>query len=316
MKQGKGSVLAFGKRAWVVLVLLAGLGASGCVSGARGTFNAQGYSSSYGYAVAPLAGQQQLLSSSWRLDNYANDGGKLRPKSGPEYSLGYEFDLNGDGLFEDQMQLQAYALRFKHLVNAGAIWVRDVPMEPDLRHKDLRVLMQSFIEEMSGTNYELVQLAGGRADVIRSREYSARVLAEGRATLAGRPAYFASLEIRNSNLQDSAADTRSRLVELVLVRAPNDELAGEQPKAKDNGGYPVLVVAGYSNMAEDYAEGLKDFHDLLGRLQIEGASGLVMEAPSAPAQAPVAVPAAAPPSAPTAAPTTTPVAAPPPAPRS
>lgn len=293
--------MALSRAGAVVLCLC--LAASACGPAQRGAFSQRGYSSSYGYDVPYAAGTRRVLPAGWQLDNYRQGRTSLELKDSPEYVTTYEFDDNDDGHSDHSMSAAIYALRYKHAVHSGVIWLRDVPMSGDLRRKDLRVLMQSYIDEMSGANYEVVRLGDG-AGVVRSKEYVATVLSEGPATVAGRPAYIAMIEVTNANQPGG----RVRQVELVILRAPREELGDSDPKRPGRAGYPVLMVAGYSNMPMDFAPGLADFHDLLGRLTIDGQSGLEIGQPAMPPDAPAAP--AAVPAAPAA-----PAVVPPPAPR-
>lgn len=280
MKQIKGSVRALGS-VGVGLLLWA---ASACGPSLRGEFSKDGYASSYGYNVPYQAGTQRVLPAGWQLDNYRQGKTQLVLKDSPEYVAVYEFDDNDDGTADQVLSAPLYALRYKHLVHSGVIWLRDVPMSGDLRHKELRVLMQSYIDEMSGANYEVVRL-GPAAGVVRSREYLATVMAEGPATVAGRPAYYALVDVSNA----SQPGGRSRQVELVILRAPAEERGDEDPRHPRRASYPVLMVAGYSNMPADFEPGLADFHDFLGRVSIEGKTGLALGQP-APAPPATAVP--------------------------
>ncbi|HEX8109454.1 MAG TPA: hypothetical protein VF516_17105 [Kofleriaceae bacterium] len=86
---------------------------------------------------------------------------------------------------------------------------------------------------------------------------------------------------------------RTSRVQLVLLRAPQDEVYepgnGHLPTHR----YPVVLLAGYSNMPADFAKGLDDFHGLLQKIAIGNKTGLTLElAPSAPPP-PVGTPPAA-----------------------
>jgi len=279
---------------WIVSSVALLVSSSACGPAARGGFSERGYSSSYGYDIgysdAPL---KRMLPPGWQLDNYRSERGKLEPKTSADYVTKYEFDNDDDGATDEYLKAQVYALRFEHRVHSGAIWLRDVPMSSDLRVKDLRVLMQSYIEEIAGTNYEIVRL-GATSGIVKSREYATQVVTEGPITVAGSPAYFATVEVASVEQLNLSQSSRSRRVELVILRAPQEEQFRTSPtadkKSKVKASYPVLLVAGYSNMPADFDVGLIDFHEFLGRLAIGGKRGLEMGVAANPGAQPSSAP--------------------------
>jgi hypothetical protein len=60
------------------------------------------------------------------------------------------------------------------------------------------------------------------------------------------------------------------------MRAPQDEKIERENKSTLV--YPMVVLAGYSNMPTDFQTGLADFHDFLGRVTVAGRAGLTLEA--------------------------------------
>jgi hypothetical protein len=64
--------------------------------------------------------------------------------------------------------------------------------------------------------------------------------------------------------------------------------------------FPVLMIAGYANLPEDFERGAADFEKFLGRIVMRGQRGFSSQAVEKPAPAPEPPP--VPPSAPDAAP--------------
>jgi hypothetical protein len=143
--------------------------------------------------------------------------------------------------------------------------------------------MQSYIDEITTASYEVVRLSATTSTILE-RRFAATVIEQGALTIAGRPGYFATVDVANLDEIKVSPEARSRRVQLVLFRAPNDETLPEEPIASKKAAarsFPVLIVAGYSNLPPDFNQELQVFHDFLGRLTIAGQSGLSI-APSPP----------------------------------
>lgn len=224
-----------------------------------------------------------MLPTAWVIDNYRRDRGELVAKDEDRYNTKYEFDDNEDGIVDHdhEIELPTYALRYEHKVHSGVIWLRNIPLAKKLRAKELRVLMQSYIDEISGTSYETIRLADRRIVVERQAPTVAMVIEEGPAMVAGLPAYAATLEIAKVDEVKVAPAARTRRVQLVLMRAPKDEelkyRVNDIADKESTTSYPVVVLAGYSNMPADFPAGLEEFHDLLRRVSIAGKRGLTLE---------------------------------------
>lgn len=276
-----------------------------------GSFESTGFRSTYGYEIPYQHGTQSLLPVDWALVNFEHtaSGGWTR-KTSNRYVTKYELDdddAGGDGRSASFVEWPTYAVRYEHRVHAGAIWLRDIPIEPRLRRKDLRVLMQAYIDEIAGATYETVQRGStsrwtdSKPEIVVEHRHAAAVLEEGPAIVAGQPAYAATIEVANIDEVHVAPSARMSRVQLVLLRAPQDEIYEPGDSHGATRRYPVVLLAGYSNMPADFAKGLDDFHDLLQKLAIGGKTGLALElAPHAPPQAPPGgtLPAAPPPAAP------------------
>lgn len=264
---------------------------AGCLRAHRETFPAVGYTSQYGYEIPYERGAQPLLPIDWTLDNFeqTRDGGWER-KTSDRYVTKYAFD-DDDGRSEASFEEPTYAVRYEHRVHAGVIWLRDIPIKRKLRSKDLHVLMQTYIDEIAGATYETVQRGStspweSKPQIVVEHRHAAEILEEGPAVVAGQPAYAATIEVANIDEVRVAPRARTLRVQLVLLRAPQDEIyeptRGDGPKRD----YPVVLLAGYSNMPVDFAKGLEDFHGLLRKLAIGGKTGLALQlAPAAPAPA-------------------------------
>jgi hypothetical protein len=261
----------------------------GCPAMHGGAFEATGFRSTYGYEIPYERGTQRLLPADWTLVNFEQtwDGGWARKTSNRDLTT-YELDDDGDraGSFAEWFR---YAVRYEHRVHAGVIWLRDIPIQTRLRNKDLHVLMQTYIDEIAGATYETVQRGSTSAwapkpQIVVEHRQAAAILEEGPAVVAGQPAYAATIDVANIDEVHVAPRARTSRVQLVLLRAPQDEVYEPGNVGQPTRRYPVILLAGYSNMPADFAKGLEDFHGLLRKLAIGGKSGLALDlAPAAPA---------------------------------
>ncbi|HZJ63365.1 MAG TPA: hypothetical protein VFD36_07545 [Kofleriaceae bacterium] len=249
-------------------------GSVACGPAGQGSFGASTYASSHGFNVAYQKGTRQVLPDGWIIENYYYDGHAWMPKNQDSYVTKYPLDGNGDGVVDGELSRFTYELRYEHRVHSGVIWLRSIPVSSKLRNKDLRVLMQDYVDNITGTTYEAVRLDRTRAQVVEHRQ-AAVVLEEGPATVAGRPAYAATVDVADVDQIKLAPGVRARRLQVVLLRAPLDERLEHDGKV--TAVYPVVVLAGYSNMPTDFPTGLVDFHDFLRRVTIDGTAGLTLQ---------------------------------------
>jgi hypothetical protein len=273
------------------------LGVTACAPTPHGSFTANNYTSDYGYDISYQQGTQHMLPPTWNIDNYRLDGARWVRKDQRNYVAEYEFDDDGDGNTDHKFHTFTYDLRYVHRVHSGVIWLRNIPISGRLRSKDLHVLMQDYIDQMTPTTYEIVQLTSKTSQIVVVEHRDAAVIVEqGPAIVAGQAAYAATIDVANVDQVKLSPGARLRRIQLVLMRAPKDERIEPDEKSavvKPAVVYPVVILAGYSNMPMDFQVGLDDFHDFLRRLSIGGKSGLTLhtapsEPPAAPSPPPVA----------------------------
>jgi hypothetical protein len=130
-------------------ILLTGFG---CSPQMTGSLTPNGFNhSTYAYDVESQPKTSTLLNSDWVLDSAYESRGDLRPKETSSYKTTLSFDLNGDGVFEAKEGAFVYDLRYVHRVHSGVIWLRTVPVSMTLRDKELRVLMQDYVDGIAGS---------------------------------------------------------------------------------------------------------------------------------------------------------------------
>lgn len=261
------------------------LGGAACGPKPTGAFDAQGYKNSeYGYRIA---GTEALLGDEWKLDNlYPGMNKKLEVKKGDEYQTKYELDYDGDGATDRTVKAQLYDLRYKHLRRDALVWLRTFPLSNDLRGKDLRVLLQRYVDEVSGAGYEAVSL-GPNTTVIREKRFAANLLGRGSFTMAGQEAYEATFEVANVDEVAISPNARRTRVRIALVRTPYTyKVYGANNVVKVE--YPVFMLAGYANLPEDFDKDEPAFRGLLERIEINEKTGLTALVPDGTTAAPAA----------------------------
>jgi hypothetical protein len=218
----------------------------------------------YGYSVMS-SGTPDIVSPDWSA-------------SAPGNSILYFIDMGGASPVSKEEP--SYDLKLQHSKRASRIWLRAFPISPMLRDKELRVLMQDVVAGVAGAGYEVVQVEREKK-TIEEKRYAAEIIEQGDGTLAGAPAYVVTIDVANIDQIKLTPGTRQARVELVLRHTDfKCPLAlGVETKL----GVPVLLMAGYANLPEDFATDRQAFHDLLSRIDIGGKSGFKVASHAAPA---------------------------------
>lgn len=277
------------------------VGLLACGPPATVAFDGFGYKhQKYGYRLLNQSGDK-LLPPEWQLDNlYWTPAKKLEQKHTPDYLATFSFDMNGDGATDRDEQGFLYDLRFKHTKRDATIWVRTLPISTDLREKDLRVLVQRYVDEVSGAGFEAVQL-GPNSIVIREKRYAASVISRGSFTVAKQEAFETTFDVANVDEVAVSPNARKTRVRIALVRTPFTYPKKQLDKVE----FPVLMLVGYANLPEDFAKDEPAFNGVLSHIQIGSSVGVTptnLEQLAPPAAAPPAAAAAPPAAAPAVAP--------------
>jgi hypothetical protein len=264
--------LTYNIRYSIVLVALA-LGISivtlAC-SSQTGTFSPAGFTQTeYNYQVHAIKKDGSLLPDVWNLDNYrySQRYAKMLSKEGASYEATYYIDVDMDGTDDDLGKKFIYDLRFTHKKNAGVIWLRTVPMSSDLKDKELRVLALSYIEAIAATYYEVVQLGGKLYRTTSEKIYATTIIEQITGTVAKQQSYGVTFDVANIHQIQLAPESRVQRVLLLLIKTP---FLLEETKSNP---LPVLMIAGYSNLVEDFDGSLGDFKEFISRISINGKQG-------------------------------------------
>jgi hypothetical protein len=255
----------------------------------RGKINDQGYAhANFPYLVSSRK-DALLMSPAWLLDNYFVELGKTKPKASSAYKTEYALDINGDGVVDNRPSALLYDLKFKHRQRDGLVVLRTFPISIDQKDRELRVIMQDLVDDVAGAGYEAIRINDEHRRVEEKRD-AASIIDRAPATLAGLEAYAATIDVANVDQLKLTPEARRVRVRLVVARTP----FRYTPKNISNkASFPVLMLAEYASLPEDYERDLPDFLDLLGRVAVGGVSGFTVSA-SAPSAATAASALAAP----------------------
>lgn len=233
----------------------------------RGAVSAKGFSQTkFGYEVA--AQKDGIVGAEWQLDNFVYDQSELVPKKSDLYVTNYHLDLDGDGDGDADSHPREllYDLRYTHRERSSVVWLRTFPISASLKTKALRVLLNDYVEEISGAGYEAVLLSRNHLVVLEKR-FAANVLEETPAQVAGREAYVATLEVANVDQLSLAPKSRTKKVRIALIRTPfTYEHLGTE--------FPVLMLAGFASLPDDFAKDLPVYERFLGEIVVGGKRGV------------------------------------------
>lgn len=263
---------------------------------AHPSFTPQGmHQEPYGYDVAYQdATSKAFLPEAWRLDNFYKNSWSPQPiaKETGEYVTEFGFDTDDDGKVNATQQQLAYDLRFENRLTAGVIWLRSVPLSQYDDKKDLRVLMRNWVNNAAGAAVDFWKV--GDHIVVSTANFATKQLDEVPAKLAGLDTFASTFDVANVDQLRMSPDARQRRVKLVMVRSGLARKVGKVD-------FPVLLVAGVSDIPEYFDQSVVDFDKFLNQIAVGGKHGYRQLAPLANKEAPaVAAPAAPSPPAPAA----------------
>jgi hypothetical protein len=233
---------------------------SGCSPG-RGSLAPEGYHQTlYGYEVRSESGS--VLGSDWLLDSHQDDG---REKSEGIYKTSYEIDWQDTGRYSPEEQL-TYDLRFRHRATNAVVWLTTFPVSTTLAETKLNVQMHDLVDRMAGGRFEIAELKP--ESVVREARFATKIVAEGPATLAGKEAKVATIDIANLDQLKLDVNHRQERVRIVLARTPFKHHVAAHKRE-----LPVYMIAGYASEPAEFDAQAPALETLLGRIVIQGQQG-------------------------------------------
>jgi hypothetical protein len=213
------------------------------------------------YRVVPdTAG---MLAGDWVIDNYRPDLQQL--KSGVENVRPLHRDLDADGVLEDLGPHPVDDLRFRSVQTAGVMWVRSIPLPDALGRTELRVLARLLVDSVTGVGLQFIEIGPGSFHGIE-RRYATRDVQTHPGVVDGREAFQVRFEVANVDQAQAGGDARWERVHLVLIRTNLSALFNYTRSL------PVVMVAGYRNLPDDFERDAPAFYSLLNRIRFETAA--------------------------------------------
>ncbi len=246
------------------------VGGWGCAAMRSGTFDASGFRHlHYEYQVSadPAGG----LVPGWILDNYQADAGgePTKLKVGPGDVRRLSVDANDDGVADDLGPYPVDDLRFRSRQTAGTIWLRSAPMPSGLAETELRVLARMYVDAISGVGLAVMELRPGRATSIE-RRFATRSVQTTPLAIDGREAFQVTFDVANVDQVQGGGDPRWERAHVVLIRSDLRFVdMGMRRGVNRERLLPVLLVAGYANLPDDFDRELPLFESFLRRVRFE-----------------------------------------------
>jgi hypothetical protein len=245
---------------------------AGC-GGASKSFQVDGYQhEQYPMRVAAQAqGADGLLGGQWQLDNYQRDkkGKLVDRKKGDKYEGLLSFDLNDDGVADESAKYPRFEILLTNRHTDGEIWLSTVPLNGKNAEKDLVVLLERYVEAISGTgSVVVISMADAQKTAVADKRYATRVTELRKVLLDGIDGLAATVEVANVDQLQLSRDSRWARAKLVFLRPGFRYVLGTNSVGAATHSWPVLVVAGYSNSTGAFDSGLPDFERFLAGIDI------------------------------------------------
>jgi hypothetical protein len=240
--------------------------ATGCAT--TGSFTDTGFvGANHAYTVAYLdASARRLVPPDWILENFTEDSRGRPDVMKTEGAYTAKVDWTWDDGSSSKVRFVIHDLRFGHRNSDGNLWVRALPIPPDLEHKSLKVLAERWVNNLNGTVYEFTFGAS-----VEAKRVATKLLESKASVVSTRPAHTVVFDLVNlDQLQLDANAPRTR-VRAIFVAAPlrkklcaADALAcGNFPDA------PAVLFVGFSVNAEAFDAQVPRFDAFVEQISIQ-----------------------------------------------
>jgi len=258
---------------------------SGC-GGASKSFQVDGYHhEQYPLRLASQTpGANALLGDQWQIDNYQRDkkGKLVDRKIGDKYVGSLSFDLNDDGVADQTVKYPRYEILLTNRHNDGEIWLSTVPLSGKNSEKNLQVLLERYVEGISGTgSVVVISMPEEQKAAVADKHYATRVTELRKVQLDGVEGLAATVEVANVDQLQLSPNSRWLRAKLVFVRPGFQYAMGTSSDGSATHAWPVLLVAGYSNGTADFDASLPDFERLLSEIDFQSDDEVVGQSSNA-----------------------------------
>ena len=238
-----------------MILLVVSMGAIACSS----TYGRGTLSGNDGYVAdelplrirSPALG---TLSSRWNIDSHQPNG---QPLVGYDYLHIRHIDWNDDGR-NHRYRAYVYHLRMGEQRGPGAMWVQSTLVEPDVQSRELEYVADSFMNALAEGPQSTGWSPAGMFMRQQGSQARIQLLDRTDGQLRGDEAHLVFFDVVKN-------DATARMA-LLFVRAPfYFEQQGSFGKSR---GWPVMLVVGYANGPDRFAEGLSDFNTLIESIEM------------------------------------------------
>jgi hypothetical protein len=279
----------------------------GCAS--TGGLDERGYhNTTYPYAIAYHdAGAKQLLGPEWQLDNWSFDQSRQRwsLKKGDEYvgERTMDLDRNGTVSFDERAKEAIFDVKLVSRSTGAVIWAKAHPIHPDDADRKLEVLLHDYADSLRG-NGLYAQGSVFNIERVVSRKFTTFETERKEGTLSGVPMIAATIELAEVDRLQVRPDERSAKLRIVMVKYPYvrewadanafQKICPRNPTASAPASPPsgppgseprpagshapgvqrlchTLLVLGYYNTPQHFAEELPAFEQMLKQVSISAA---------------------------------------------
>ena len=241
----------------VLVFVLLGCGNS------NGIFRQDGfYNDRHPYRVSYPQARSLLAGSGWVVDNYERDGAEIGDeKDSLRYRAFARIDQDEDGVPDANLAFPAYDLLLRNVKHAGRIWIRTLPLPPELQNTELRVLSLDFIDAVSASGRITATEINADPSYSGGLRMVTRMVERYDARLDSERAYEVTFDSADVDQARFADDGRHRRTRMIVLRPDFDFFDGRKR-------FPLLMLIGYTNRVEDFARGNADFERLVSGIDI------------------------------------------------
>ncbi|MGC4064727.1 MAG: hypothetical protein QM784_08805 [Polyangiaceae bacterium] len=178
-----------------------------------------------------------------------------------------KLDTNDDGEIDKKLDYPRYDVLLTHRRSDAEIWLSTLPLSGKNGEKDLHVLLERFVEGISGTgSVVVVNLSETQKVAVGDKRYATRVVEQRSVLVDGVEGLEALIEVANVDQLQLSPESRWARSKVVLLRPGFKYTLGADATGTAKHSWPVLVMAGYTNSAEGFPENLGDFDRFLGQI--------------------------------------------------
>lgn len=218
--------------------------------GSQQFFDSTGFRSTQNhYRVPYAAGSKSLLGPDWRVANFKFDdrGNPVEMFEKGDYRGELEW-TTADG---ETVRVTAtiYDLLLSHSSNA-AIWLRVLPVPHELLSKDVQVLAENYVNNLSGAAD-----TGYFGKQVHTRRVATKIVASEPISLLGRPAHAVTFEVVDLDQLEMDPNAPRTRAEIVLAQTNFVKTVDFAQTFQ----VPGYLLVGYSNDASRFDEHLGTF---------------------------------------------------------